>query len=304
MWIRGAIATLAAAAAVTACGENVNFDTGMPDAALGEASAGPEAGANARGPDATTAGDPDGGPGNWWGGDNPEGGCTLLVDGSPLCRPNGVSCFAAKDCCEGRCEQGYCLPSGACAAPDAPCTNRNNCCSARCEPAPRSGSLVCAQFCAADNQRCDQASDCCSLACHNGVCGGAMCDVAGSECLGNSDCCSGRCEGGRCALTFSACLSTGEGCGEDAGPGVPCCSGVCTGGRCDLGPGACREASAPCNVDQDCCLGHCLKNASGVSVCQAPCLADGVDCNSDGDCCGGLCIGQPSRCATPMLRCP
>lgn len=309
MRLRGALAmaALAVTTVVLACGENVNFDTGGPDAAVGEASSGAEAGADARGMEAGTAGGGDAGAvdASERGGEgNGDGGCILVLDGAPLCRANGEACLSAKDCCSERCEDGYCLPPNACAAPNMPCAVRSNCCSARCEPVGRGGALLCAQFCAADGTHCDDASDCCSLACHDGACGGALCDIVGSACEENSDCCSGRCTGGWCALAFVTCSPTGEGCGDDAGLVPPCCSGVCTNGRCDSGGGACREESVPCTMTTDCCRGSCLENDAGVNVCHASCISDG-SCNSNGDCCAGeVCVGQPSRCQTPTRLCP
>jgi hypothetical protein len=147
------------------------------------------------------------------------------------------------------------------------------------------------------------AADCCSLGCNNGVCGGQLCATAGSLCIGDGACCSGQCVAGHCALGPLACLPTGEACGDDAT--VRCCSGFCNDrtDRCDLGPGACRETSAPCNPGE-CCRGQCERNAQGVEVCTAPCLAEGLDCNSDGDCCEGVCAGYPARCEVPLPICP
>ena len=304
-----ALAALACAAIGLACGEDVDFVTRQPGA--GPQDAAPLADASIAGDAATdaTANAPDG---------SPEAGtgdvCPPGFEGG-ICKPNGAICRAAHDCCEGRCEEGYCLPPGACAAPGAPCVMRSNCCSQRCEPTGHGGGLACAAFCAADGARCADPSDCCSLACHGGVCGGVLCNIAGTMCVENSDCCSDRCTAGRCQESTGACLPTGEGCGDDAGPnGGPgvsananrCCSGFCdtTANRCDLGPGGCREASVPCLYDGECCRGNCVSNAQGVSVCTAPCLADGENCNSNGDCCDGLCAGPESKCGTPTPHCP
>jgi len=301
---------LALALGAGACGEDVNFASGRagvggsPDAASTDDSA-------ARPADDATSRD---------------SGCSFALDGSDsACRPNGSACRATKDCCSGRCEDGYCLKLGACAAPGAPCNTRSGCCSERCEPVGRNGGLACGPYCQADGARCAEASDCCALACNGGVCGGALCSVIGSSCGRDSECCSDRCEMGRCVPTAVACLPTGEGCSADGGGGFGgpmgpnqnqsgfgsrCCSGFCEArtGRCDLGPGFCREPSAPCNIDSECCRGSCLRNAQGgggdENVCTAPCLADGEDCNSNGDCCDGLCGGTQSRCGAFPMVCP
>ena len=293
------IVLLALAVATSACGENVDFASGVDSGA-------PDGGAAAddrddRPLDATTAARDaalDGaGRGPCLGGFGPD------AAGGP-CRENGSMCRSTRDCCSGRCEQGYCLPSGACAAPGVACSTRSSCCSGRCEPLGRSGALACTQYCQADGTRCADPSDCCSLGCNGGTCGGSLCETSGAPCAGDSQCCSAQCNGNRCAPAPTSCLATGEGCGDESG--VKCCSGFCNArtGRCDLGPGGCRETSSPCNVDGDCCRGQCLRDPQGVDVCTAPCLADGQDCNSNGDCCDGVCAGSPSRCGALSPGCP
>ena len=312
--LRDGLALLGAAFAVAAvaCGEDVDFSSGRAvdaGAALADAASGVDA----------PVGAVDGGDARDEAGrDAP---CSSGSDAALACRPNGAICRATKDCCSGRCEGGYCLKLGTCAAPGAPCSTRSSCCSGRCEPTGRSGALACGQYCLADGARCSSASDCCGVACNGGTCGGPLCSVVGTTCQRDSECCSGRCNGGRCGEAPASCLPTGEGCGVDAGaqgpfgPGLRCCSDVCDPrtARCDLGPGGCRETSTPCDVDSDCCRGTCRPDGqlgnggvsnAGVSVCTAPCLADGQDCNSNGDCCDGVCGGVESQCGIPMAACP
>ena len=234
----------------------------------------------------------------------PDAGCPSPV---PMCAANGSFCQHAYDCCTGRCDQGYCLPSGTCAAPGAACNTRTGCCSNRCEPSNRTGALECAQYCMANGAPCRDASDCCSFGCNGGTCGGPLCSTAGSPCSSDATCCSGHCGPSGCAPTMGACLPTEEACDQDSG--MKCCSNFCNArtGRCDLGAGGCREQSSPCNSDSDCCRPSCLRNPQdprGASICAAPCLADGIGCNSNGDCCGGVCTGMPTVCETPSPFCP
>ena len=306
----------ALAGAASACGEDVDFssgrtqDAGAPDesdASMVSDAAPETAVADGNGRDVGAR----------------DGACFASDDAAPLvCRPNGALCRSTNDCCSRRCEDGYCLKLGTCAAPGAPCGTRSSCCSGRCEPTGRNGALECGQYCLADGARCAAAADCCGLACNGGTCGGALCSVVGGACAHDSECCSGRCDGNRCDVVFTSCLPTGEGCGADAGtagsmtmggppdpngPTLRCCgSGFCDAktARCDLGPGSCRESSAPCNVDSDCCRGSCTRDADGVDVCTAPCLADGQDCNSNGDCCDGFCGGAQSQCGIAPPVCP
>jgi hypothetical protein len=305
------VAAVTALAALAGCGEDVSFTTG---GALEAGAPGPADAASLV--DAAPADDAplvldarDDGART-----NP---CAVESDASTACRSNGSTCRATKDCCSGRCEDGYCLKLGTCSAPGTPCDSRSGCCSERCEPTGRNGALACGQYCQADGARCDEPSDCCSLACNDGLCGGALCDVLGSPCDHDASCCSDRCENGRCAEDLVTCLPTGEACGGDAGamaigpmgPGAPalrCCSGFCDArtSRCDLGPGYCREPSAPCDVDGECCRGQCLRNADGVYACTAPCIPDGQDCNSNGDCCTGVCGGPLSQCGVAASICP
>jgi hypothetical protein len=290
---------LAVGLAAAACGEDVDFTSTPLDAGTVDALATPRDGPPPA-PDATADALSDGALAT------PDSGCPAGFNGGAgLCHPNGSLCRSTKDCCSNRCEQGYCLPSGACQAPGAACTARGTCCSERCEPSGRSGALTCTQFCQADGTPCDSPSDCCSLGCNGGMCGGALCTTSGQPCGVDSQCCSARCAGGRCAPEPAACLPTGEGCDADGG-GMACCTGFCNRtGRCDLGSGACREASSPCNGDFDCCLGKCMPDAQGISVCTAACRAEGEDCNSSGDCCEPLsCNGSPLRCVALPPGCP
>jgi hypothetical protein len=299
MRAKGALFIAFALISTAGCGEDVAFRSGAYDAglvAVVDAGGAREASESAEGeagspPDEGDAAD-----------DRSVPFCPMVDGGAAFCRGYGSLCRSLRDCCEGRCEQGYCLPSGTCEPPGAPCTTRSSCCSGRCNPTGRSGSLLCAPYCFADGVHCDEATDCCSLACNGGTCGGAMCGIAGAACTADADCCSGHCAG-RCAPPAAVtCLPEGEGCAEDGG--IRCCSGFCRLGRCDLGPGGCRETSTPCTMDPECCRGQCLRNAQGVQVCSAPCLAEGQNCNSDGDCCGGSCRGNPSLCAAPAPICP
>jgi hypothetical protein len=302
--------SLIAAWIVAGCGEDVNFETagdaGPPDAI---AMAAPDAPADAPGAEAGDSASDDAG----------RDAACLVGDAAVACHPNGALCRSVKDCCSGRCEDGYCLKLGTCAAPGVPCSTRSTCCSGRCEPSGRDGATTCGQYCLADGAHCAGAADCCGFDCNDGICGGPLCSVIGTVCEHDSDCCSGRCDGGHCEAAFVTCLPTGEGCSADAGdgdpvmgppePGAPvgrCCSGFCETetGRCDLGPGSCREPSTPCDVPSDCCLGTCARNAAGVDVCTAPCLADGQGCNSNGDCCGGTCGGVQQQCMTALPACP
>lgn len=289
----------AAALAAAACGENVEFSSGLDSGALDSGSPVADAATTNDAPAAIDA--PVAVPDATL--DSADSACQPGSGPGP-CRQNGLQCRSTRECCSGRCEQGYCLPSGACSAPGVACGTRSSCCSGRCEPSGRSGALTCAQYCLADGARCDDPSECCSLGCNGGTCGGPLCQTAGDSCTVDSECCSAHCNAGRCATAPASCLATGEGCADEGG--AACCTGFCNPemGRCDLGPGGCRETSSPCNVDPDCCRGHCLRNMQGVMVCTAPCLADGQDCNSDGDCCGGMCGGSPSQCGALPPSCP
>ena len=281
--------------ATPACGEDVSFTTGR-DGGSGDGALEPSDSSPAP-PDAKALGDAAFG-------FSRDSGCPAGVG---FCRPNGSSCHEARDCCFGRCAQGFCLPPNACSAPGVPCDTRTNCCSGRCEPSPSArGGLACLPYCQANGTSCDRPNECCSLGCNGGVCGGPLCVTAGGPCTDDSECCSAWCAGGTCVLPPSACLATGEGCSFDAG-GLTCCTGFCNRtGRCDLGGSVCREPSSPCNLDSDCCMGRCLRNAQGTYVCTAPCLADGEACYSNGDCCDGLvCSGIPQRCGAPLPpHCP
>jgi hypothetical protein len=235
--------------------------------------------------------------------------CPAELDAGPdFCQPNGSLCHAPRDCCTGRCEQGYCLPMGTCYAPDAPCDTRGDCCSGRCEPMDGTGPLVCSQYCQAEGASCDNPNECCSLGCNGGKCGGPLCVVAGGTCVVDSQCCSVFCNRGVCFRPPSACVGTGEGCSPDGG--ATCCTGFCNGrtGRCDLTvSGMCLEPSSPCYSDNECCrpLGRCMPNKLGIDVCTVQCQADGQDCNSSGECCDGLvCTGFPQRCAALPPGCP
>jgi hypothetical protein len=283
------------ALAIPACGEDVDFtsgrDAGPNDGSLPpiDSPAPPEANPPRRGPMGFAH----------------DSGCPMGIDAGPeFCKPNGALCYAPHDCCTGRCEQGYCLPTGTCSAPFAPCDARRDCCSGRCEPTGPSGALACSQFCQADKTPCDDPHECCSLGCNGRICGGPLCVTVGGSCMVDSQCCSVLCERGVCVLPPSACVGTGEGCSPDGG--ATCCTGFCNGrtGRCDLSPyGMCLEPSSPCYMDSECCLGRCLPN-QGIDVCTARCLADGQDCNSDGECCNGVCSGIPQRCGALPLGCP
>ncbi len=46
----------------------------------------------------------------------------------------GPLCHSTRDCCSGRCEQGYRRPLGTCPTRGVACSMRGSCCSGRCEP--------------------------------------------------------------------------------------------------------------------------------------------------------------------------
>ena len=303
---RDALALLGAALAVAAvaCGEDVDFSSGRPvdaGAALADATPGDDA----------PAGAVDGGDARVDAGR--DAACSSGSDAAIACRPNGAIC-RAKGLLLGALRERL-LPE----ARDVRGARRAvQHAEQLLQRALRADGpqrrAPCGQYCFADGARCARASDCCGVACNGGVCGGPLCSVVGTTCQRDSECCSDRCAGGRCGEAPASCLPTGEGCSVDAGaqgpfgPGLRCCSNVCDPrtGRCDLGPTGCREASTPCEVDSDCCLGTCRPDgqSAGVSVCTAPCLADGQDCNSNGDCCDGVCGGVQSQCGIPMAACP
>ena len=178
-----------------------------------------------------------------------------------------------RDCCSGRCEQGYCLPSSACSAPGVACSTRSSCCSGRCEPAGRVGRP---RVLAVLPGRRRRGATTRASAARSGAtegCAAARCARRpGGSCMVDSQCCSAHCDGGRCAPAPAACLPTGEGCSDDGG--ATCCTGFCNPrtGRCDLGSGACREASSPCNIDSDCCMRPLPAQRARASRC-APRLA-------------------------------
>jgi hypothetical protein len=286
----------------TACGEVVDFDAGLGDAASTQATSDATVASTDGAADAMSFfGPPDGSGFVFDGHIIPHRDASLTC---VQCTINGGACRVPSDCCYSRCEEGVCLPPTICSAPNQPCTASDLCCSDRCEPFGPNGATTCTPYCVADLGSCQKAADCCSLACNFGVCGtGPICSSVGSTCQFNSDCCENECVAGHCVSGPGSCLPTGEDCG-DAG-GTNCCSGACNPftNRCDAGNVGCRAKSTPCILGfgqngGQCCLGSCMPNAKiGVAVCTpVSCLNDGDLCNLPSDCCTGTCSGSPPRC--------
>ncbi len=138
---------LALAGAASACGEDVDFSSGKTQDAGAPAASDASTVSDAAPETSVTDG-------NARDVGARDGACFADDDAAMVCRPNGTLCRSTNDCCSGRCEDGYCLKLGTCAAPGAPCSTRSSCCSERCEPTGRNGALECSQYCLADGARC------------------------------------------------------------------------------------------------------------------------------------------------------
>lgn len=236
---------------------------------------------------------------------------------SSYCAQTGDTCAVATDCCSQDCSpvEGGLL--GTCEAPPSGQTNCsggiagslcdgcNDCCSRLCVPFGTMGLGVCslAQGCRQTGELCASDLDCCggdagsglpgagNVTCNKdegddfGVCRNALsCSPQGNAChIQNYEC-------GVSAAASKCCSSDGaEGVCLLDGDGIPRCNGL--GSSCVL------EGDS-CAISDDCCVGSCLPNESGLLRCseRTACLIEAERCTATSECCPGTeCIATTSR---------
>ena len=273
-----ALAALACAVAVGACGESVldvltNDDGGTDPTSGGDSAVDGEAGA----PDAAADVDVGDAPG------------LTCPDASAV----NQSCVRSTECCSGYCASSTtsiettCRLATGCLGVGSDCSRAGACCSNGCF-SPEAGAP--------------------------GVCAGeSACNASGSTCAADHDCCSQSCVGGVCASAAPGCKPAGEACAADSA----CCGRVCVDHgdavlTCALLQG-CRPEGETCTASPDCCSQRCEADTAGVLRCSALAACTSNDkkacsrqvgdvCSDANQCCSRLCLTThdgTKRCAAP-----
>ncbi|APR78167.1 Hypothetical protein A7982_03514 [Minicystis rosea] len=122
----------------------------------------------------------------------------------------------------------------------------------------------------------------------------------GDACTVKEDCChfsdgSRDCGAGRC------CVTAGQHCNSNA----DCCPdvGTCDPERKTCGGTVCRAPGTSCDIDEQCCSGHCRDHQCSKTICEE----DGFPCQDGASCCSGYCdgkkCGEPKECGLPLAPC-
>jgi hypothetical protein len=210
------------------------------------------------------------------------------------CFPDGFSCEADFQCCNGFCDPNTFSCGFTCQPDGVFCINDFDCCAGVCDPLTNSCGLG---SCFPNNFPCNTNGECCSGACQFGSCFNPMCLPDGLPCNSGFECCNGFCDPNTFTCGFPQCFPDGSMCGSP----MDCCSGQCNGGICG-GP-TCQLDGLPCNGDMDCCNGVCQNNICGTGMCLPP----GSTCTTNQQCCmglvcnGGFCGMPPGQTPPPWV---
>ncbi len=255
----------------------------------------------------------------------------VCLDGR--CAP-APQCALDRDCGEGRCVDGRCLPPARC-GDDGDCPPGTVCLDGDCAVACRRDA-ECPPDAVCRDLRCVPAG---AVACPGGCDDGLFCLPTDDRCV--SCTADGHCPGGHCDLDAWACAPGERGrpcvpCGPQnvcgagyacaAGNGVACiprCNGECGAGceeTCAVPPDRLCGGSM-CDGDGDCDSGVCLSGwceprqycvrdadcAAGRRCTDGRCVFEADACRRPGDCAAGeLCLGgrcSPGRPVDPCGRC-
>ena len=221
--------------------------------------------------------------------------------GAGSCQGPNAVCTSRSACCSGRCEPfagttnrvclDYCKPDG------VACTRALDCCGMSCNGGVCGGAL-----CGKEDATCTSTADCCSGVCTQNKCQGddvTVCRSTGESCGdfggdggldGGHEKCCGTCDltAQRCAFGPGPCLAVGALCSQSS----DCCRGTCApgAGGANVCTAPCIADGASCAAGADCCSHHC-NGSPGVCGAATTCRLLGANCGGDGDCCSGQCVG-------------
>lgn len=232
------------------------------------------------------------------------GSCSQLsvcVNESPLCEPAaGAACSFHFECCGWKDGQSLC-GEGECCRPDGvACEGASDCCNENCVEGACGGYL-----CVENGGACTDLSQCCTKTCVAGTCVEPDCSGFGSPCAEGVPCCAtdetgaplvcseGFCrleDGPTCSSFQEPCLGDEECCADQ---GLSCrfdtltMTGVCSDDFCPL-------QGEPCLTGNICC-GNLVCTPEGSCQPIANCLGTAEACTQNEECCSLLCTGGKCR---------
>jgi len=259
------------------------------------------------------------------------------------CTEAAGSCSVGAECCSGACVNGTCS-TGQCVSDGESCGSDGECCGGDCGDDNTCVALN--PSCNTLGNSCTVNSDCCSAFCdEDGLCAteASFCTQTGDVCVSGAQCCGGVCdkaegaELGLCGVALADgagndCLVAGEVCGGVYESGMElacntdesksCCSRSCapfgpTGIMICQPASGCRPTGEICREDTDCCgadglpNGSPQKESSNVVCSKSPgatigrcanwnqcnpagntCRLATIECSQEARCCSGNAINE------------